>query len=470
MQWSPYKAVRYSGLSLLTQVFNAFVSLFQTTYLARHLKLAGYSEYSLVFSFAIVFLAFTDLGTSQIAVREITRFPERVQIIFSTVLSLRVLLGFASWLICVLAAGWAGYSPAVTAGIWVYSLVFLVTPLGTVSILNQVQCRADLALLSAVSGRIFLLVGTVATVRAGMSLNALFAVVVGALAIEYGVNASLIGGWSCLKPRWDVAMGKFLALESLPLGVASLLATFINRFDVILLSKLSGMEAVGIYSAPFRIVYFLNFIPQAIIASFYPMVSQYRQAEPNRVREIYQRTVELLAFLALPMAAGGSLLAPQIISLVFGEAFRPSIPVFQILIWQVAIVFIAIVPGTALVAHGLQRVNLVLQVIAVFISLLLNSLLIPSLGALAPALATLAAHTFLGVSTLVVAHRRLSLDLHWSDLRRLCVNTGLLAGVLYLLRSENMFFAAAFAGLLYLGLSCVHGPIAVSGGPRSPFW
>jgi O-antigen/teichoic acid export membrane protein len=402
MQWRSSKAVRHSTSSLAAQVVNALASLFQAAYLARHLRVVGYSEYSLVFSFNILFLAFTDLGLSQIAVREIVQYPDKVRSILSTVFSMRLFLGFAGWLACVVASAWTGYSSAVVGGIWIYSLVLLVSPLGTVSILNQIQFRGDLALLASTGSRVLLLAGTVAVVRLGMGLNALFAVAVGASVAEYVVNAFLVGGWRYLKPCWDMATGKSLAQEALPLGLASLLATVINRFDVVLLSKMSGMQAVGIYSAPFRVAYFLTFIPQAAMASFYPLVSEYRQAQPDRVREVYQHTVELMAFLALPMAVGGTLLAPRVIPLIFGETFQASVRVFQVLVWQVAIVFVAIVPGTLLIAHGLQRVNLGLQAITVCISLLLNLLLIPSLGALAPALATLAAHVFLVGSKRVV--------------------------------------------------------------------
>src|SRR5437868_14419238 len=112
MWFFPKKAIRHTSFSLLAEIFNAFMSIFLTGFLARHLGVKGYSEYSLVFTYTLMFLSFTDWGFSSIAIREMARFPEKTKQIFSVNFTLRILFSIAAWIICLISTPFIKYPPA----------------------------------------------------------------------------------------------------------------------------------------------------------------------------------------------------------------------------------------------------------------------------------------------------------------------------------------------------------------------
>ena len=107
----------------------------------------------------------------------------------------------------------------------------------------------------------------------------------------------------------------------------------------------------------------------------------------------YERFVQGLydgmAWLGLGVAVVTSILSPWAIALLYGPAFAQAASILSVQIWAGVAVAMSFVHGKWLLAEGLQRYGLIYTIAGAAVNITLNLLLIPRLGAIGAAWATL---------------------------------------------------------------------------------
>ena len=84
------------------------------------------------------------------------------------------------------------------------------------------------------------------------------------------------------------------------------------------------------------------------------------------------------------------MLSGPLIKLVYGDQYLPTVPVFQILIFTVLIIFPATLIGNSLLAYHKQKKLAVYMGIAATGNIVFNAILIPFYGIIGAAIATIA--------------------------------------------------------------------------------
>ncbi|HJR35179.1 MAG TPA: polysaccharide biosynthesis C-terminal domain-containing protein, partial [Gemmatimonadales bacterium] len=90
----------------------------------------------------------------------------------------------------------------------------------------------------------------------------------------------------------------------------------------------------------------------------------------------------------LPVAVGGCLVAPRLVSFVFGAEYGPSVLPLQILLWALPIALFRNIAQGVMIAHGRQDQMLHTSLAGAASNLILNLVLIPPLGMAGAALVT----------------------------------------------------------------------------------
>ena len=98
--------------------------------------------------------------------------------------------------------------------------------------------------------------------------------------------------YAASRPLWGE-----LARFALPVGIAGMLTFAYGRIDQILVFKIAGTDAAGIYGAMYRILNTPTFVPMAVITTLFPVLST---ADPERMRRLVQLATEYLAMASLP--------------------------------------------------------------------------------------------------------------------------------------------------------------------------
>ncbi len=229
--------------------------------------------------------------------------------------------------------------------------------------------------------------------------------------------------------------------------------------DALLISLFLTEEDLGYYTAAQTILLAFNLIPLAIRTALYPLMSRYHSQEPDKLTFLYERVGRYLAALSLPMAAGVTLLAEPIITLVFGPDFAPAIPVLQISIWAIVFLFLNVPHSRLMLVRNRQRAASWMTGIAMAANILLNILLIPRLGINGAAIARLISAMAIFLSFYIYSHLYLIRSSLWSVVARPLLATGIMALAIAPLRNMNLLIPIAVGILTYAIASLVVGVI-----------
>jgi PST family polysaccharide transporter len=85
--------------------------------------------------------------------------------------------------------------------------------------------------------------------------------------------------------------------------------------------------------------------------------------------------------------------APQIINLLYGAKFISAFPVLQIYIWSSVATFLGVASSQYLVTENLTKISFYRTFLGMIVNVLLNLILIPQIGIIGSALATLISYS-----------------------------------------------------------------------------
>ena len=195
-----------------------------------------------------------------------------------------------------------------------------------------------------------------------------------------------------------------------PFAAAGILARGYAQIDIVLLSKISGLSAVGLYAVPAKIVFAFQFIPIALAAALYPAMSRAFVASREKLAKIVHISIVYLMFIAVPLIVILLTMSPFIVTYVFGDAYVSSIILLQILSISMLFGFIDFPIGSLLNATHKQHLQTTSMFITLLVNLGLNLLLIPRYGALGATVAAVAGQTVLFTTGVYFARKTISWD------------------------------------------------------------
>jgi len=109
-----------------------------------------------------------------------------------------------------------------------------------------------------------------------------------------------------------------------------------------------------------------------------PLLSRFKDSDPERFKSIFQRSFDTLVTLACPLVIGVLFLARPIMTFIGGAEFAISGISLQILIFAVAIIFVGNLFGHTIVALDKQKKMMWAYITGAFLSIVTNLIFIPS--------------------------------------------------------------------------------------------
>ncbi|MBK8177890.1 MAG: flippase [Planctomycetes bacterium] len=195
-------------------------------------------------------------------------------------------------------------------------------------------------------------------------------------------------GWRP-EPRFAFSEARPVLSRSWPLVANVLLGLTIYNSDLIFLRIFQGRGDVGLYSAAYQLISFLINMAAAYSLSLLPVLTRARPETGER-GTLYARAFGQTFSVALPIAVGGALVAPQIVSTVFGPEYAASTGALMILLGTIPFTMSKEVDLIALVVAGREATVMRMTAAAVVVNLALNLWLIPRYGMIGAAWSTLA--------------------------------------------------------------------------------
>jgi O-antigen/teichoic acid export membrane protein len=200
----------------------------------------------------------------------------------------------------------------------------------------------------------------------------------------YAVKKAVIPEWTLKKEFFQYL------LQNIP--SFSLIAIFNSLFwslSVIMLTKLQGEAAAGIFSAAFKLVDVILAMALAYGQALFPVAARMSRTDPVFLKQLCQKSIKYISILTTLIAVTTFLLADKIILVLYGAEMAAAVPVLQTIIW--ILVPFAIVPvlAYALTSHILHRYDLQANFYSCITIALLNVILIPRYDAMGAGVALL---------------------------------------------------------------------------------
>ena len=385
---------RNSAFVLGTQMVLKILAFLFNVYVVRRLGDVHFGRYTAAIAYVDLFAVFTDWGMSPYAVREMARDHRRTSWLLPNIVAIRVVLSLIIMLIAPLSALWLGKGSDMVLGILIASAgLILYAFQGPLD--SALTARERLDYISAfilINQLIFWGVGVLLLINGIGFIGLIIASTAGVAVV------ALLSGWTLFK----LGMGRLtlsvrlwpqLLLAALPFGVSSISYVFMRRFKTVLMSFVLSDAAVGWYSVPGTLMSPVVLIAQSIAIAMYPSMVRSYTDDPESLPQVVWQAIKYLLIVCLPVVVGGTMLADRIIITLYGETFVNSVPVLRVILWALPSAFLLELLGRISDTLRLERPAARINVINAVIVVVLNLILVPTLGILGAALAAVVGGT-----------------------------------------------------------------------------
>jgi O-antigen/teichoic acid export membrane protein len=416
----------------------------------RYLGATGYGKIALAFAFIQILGILADVGLLTVVVREISRDPASTDRLVGNALLLRLVLSLALLALAALASLALSWDTQVRVAVLIAGVPFVLGLVNSALVaVLQARLRMDRAVVADVVGRAASFVALVVVV----TLDAGFYAVVATAAV--GALVTLVVTWAIVfrearpQPRAEREVWRRLLVLALPVGAALAVSELYFRLDTLLVSVFRPYDEVGLYALSYRMVELIGILPAIVMTSVFPLLARYLQES----RELAARTVDAAGdvFIAIgaPIAAGGLVVAPDLVRLIGGDEFAGSAGPLRLLLFAVVLAFVSGLFGHALIAGGRQGSALRLGTAALVFNLVLNLALVPPYGIEAAAAVAVASEVLLVAGGLVLVRRDLGIRPRFQMLWRACAAAAAMAAVLALVSDLSLALLLPLGVVLY---------------------
>jgi len=460
---TPNRRVISNFLALGTgETVSRLIAFSVAIYLARILGAEAYGIISLAVGMSLYLGKVADFGIETSGIKEVAGAPDAIVELASVLMSARLALA------AVLVVAAASLSLLVLTEpertvFALYSLTLLLVAASTKWIHIGREGALPVAL-ARMTGDGLILVLVLAFVHGPADLASVpIAQLIGEFVVVLLLYLQLVTHRVHFRLRWDLRKALPIFARSFPLLVQLLLGLMLYNADLVFLRALRDSASVGYYAAAYALISLVANIGMTYAFTLLPAMSR-ASASRSEETALWSAALAQTVAVSLPVTAGIVMVAPQIIQLGFGDDYAPSATALQVLAFSIPFFTIRYVPWVAMIARGRVQKLTAAMVWAVAVNLVLNAVLVPRMGTVGAALATVLAEFVCAILMLrETYHEHLPLP-QVSRLIRPVIAVIVMVGVLWWLGTAALVSGVSIGVLAFVGTLTALGGIRWKGG------
>lgn len=371
-------------------------SLFVSIWLVRYLGPEKYGFFSYSQSYVGLFTVFASLGLDSVVVRDLLKEKNANYEIMGTAFWLKLIGSFGALVVLFLTTKFIFKAQRDSTLIYIIAFSSIFQSFNVIDFYFQSKVKSKFV----VYANIITLVISSVTKVVLILINATIFAFAWALFFDSIVFAFLLIYYYLKEGTTfrinNLIFNKYRAIlllkDSWPLVLSGFVITIYMKIDQVIIKDILGNEAVGQYSVAVRISELWHFIPMVIGSSFLPAIINVKKQNEQLYYARLQKLYILMIWIALGIAIPVSLCSNMLVELLYGKAYSQAASVLNIHIWSGVFVFIGVASSNWLFSENLQKYSLINTTIGAIINVALNYILIPKLGIIGAAWATLIAY------------------------------------------------------------------------------
>lgn len=431
------------------EVISRIVAFLGITYAARQL---GPEQFGIV-GFAAALFSYLSLavtaGFADIGSREVARRPREASSIAANVVAIRFIIAIVALVFIVITAWSLNKPPTVKLVLLLTGLLFFPLALDVSWVYKGLERNRPVAI-ALIMGQILYAGAIFLAVR--QPGDVLFVPLAQFIGEICAALLLLLPLFRLGKIKLDLRQGFRLLRSSGFWVVSRLMRTLIYSFDIVLIGFLLGEQAVGLYTAPYRICFFLVALAVSIHASYLPIIIRASNSgfKPFEIGKIAERSLNFAAAVAAPLVVGGIIVAAPLLEAVFGSDYAQGKPAFRFLILSVGFVFLHGAIHNIFLAVNRLKTEMIIFAFAAFVNIGLNIFVVPRYGIVGAAVVTAAAEAITLIVGLIVVNKigvSFSLFPVWKPF----LASGIMGAVLLALgMNHSLLFYLVIGSIVYL--------------------
>jgi len=339
------------------------------------------------------FSAVATLGLDQFIVKELHEFPHNRNQILGTSFWMKIVAGF-----CCIPLIYLAYVIYPAKGT-PYSYVFIFSLIGVIQAFNvidayfQSRVQSKYIMHVQIAGNLVSAAVKLLLIHFQMPLVwFVYAYTLDFLLLSIGYYFTYqrkegnIFNW-----RYNSQLAAKLLTLSWPLMISGIMVSLYMKIDQLMLQNISGVKESGAYATVVTLSEAWNFIPLVIVTSLFPAILNAKRDDIARYKKRIQHLYDLMVYLSLPTAIVITFAAPLIYKLYKPE-YAYAAPALSVHIWSGIFVFLGAASGQHLIAENFNKLTFIRTSFGAIVNIVLNLILIPKMGMMGTAVATLVAY------------------------------------------------------------------------------
>lgn len=378
---------------LVSEMIGRVTSLVQVPILVRYLGKSEFGILSLAGALPGALLFVIDLGLHSYIIREISQDRRKLQACVENIFVVKSFLSAIFLSVVLVIARILAYSEDVEFCILVLTLSFALGSMqglfscilrGTQNFLYDglLQTVNMVGLFLGVLFVVFLDRGLLGLVYSQLIVQlTVLLICIGIYVRKYGVSYGLfsrVGQWS------------LILRNSAPFALIAIVLPIYYQVNIIFLSKLSGYEATGIFAAAYKIILMIDIIGRQFAQVLYPTLANLFVTSEEEFRRIYYYSCRAIALALFPITFGLVVLADRIVIILFKHEFADAIPAVQIMGFSLLFSSLMNILTASLNAGKEEKKVALVLVVATFVNILINLVLIPKYSYIGASISTVA--------------------------------------------------------------------------------
>lgn len=181
--------------------------------------------------------------------------------------------------------------------------------------------------------------------------------------------------------------------------LSDMMVTIFAQTDKIMLKLMTGDAATGYYSAAVTCAGMTGFVFSAIIDSFRPVIFDCKKHGEQQFEKNMVRLYGIVIYLSLLQSLVVSLASKWIVLILYGADYIPAIAPLRLIVWYTTFSYLGSVRNIWILAENKQQYLWSINLSGALTNAVLNYWLIPIMGTMGAALASLITQIFTNVIT-----------------------------------------------------------------------
>lgn len=450
-----------TGALTLMHIVTMGLGLIFTVSLARCFGDIAFGKYSFALAFTALFAVLMDLGFNSLTIREVARDKTLARKYMGNILIIKLFLSIIFFVLVVTAVNLMHYPSDTKIIVYIFGASTVLNSFGGLfraifhafekmeydSLLTIIQQVVVVSLGLTLLFLGYNLIPVVSVFLLGSIINVVFSLIVTVKKFA--------------KPEFEVdfAFWKRTIITAIPFSLTTVFISIFDKIDIVMLSMMIGDAPVGWYSAAYRLVAALLFIPGVFLGAIYPVLSKFYVSSANSLEITYEKSFRYLFIIAFPIGVGTMLLADKIILLIYGDGFIHSIIALRILIWMFVLSCASWLLSVVLLSINRQAILALFTGIGAIFNVVSNLFVIPRMSYVGASITTIATESILFILLFYV----ISKYLHRLPLFKITMKpaiAGIIMGItIYYIGNVNLFMIVMVASAVYFAVLAVIGEI-----------